>query len=158
MVQDDKRAGFIEESGLFFESLGMTRMAGRIQGYLMVADKEIVSFDELTQVLQASKSSISNNLKSLVQTRFIKPVSLPGDRKTYYCLSPDINWTDYFEQRMLALKYMQDLFERGLDLRENQQDKPSQWLKQTIEFYSWLLREFPGLINQWKELQKEKAG
>jgi len=33
MTDNNKRAEYIEEVGLFFETLGLTRMAGRIQGY-----------------------------------------------------------------------------------------------------------------------------
>jgi DNA-binding transcriptional regulator GbsR (MarR family) len=156
MPNYNERVSFIEETGIFFESLGMTRMAGRILGYLMVSDKELVSFDELTQVLQASKSSISTNLKALVQTKFIKPATLPGDRKTYYGLSSDMDWTEYFEQRTKAMIYLKELFSKGYNLRTNKKDKPSKWLSDTIEFYDWLVREFPSLIQRWKENQAKK--
>ena len=158
MTDNNKRAEYIEEVGLFFETLGLTRMAGRIQGYLMVNEKEMVSFDELVESLQASKSSISTNLKSLQQIQFVKPITLPGDRKTYYCLSPDLNWSQYYEQRIKAMDAMINLFGRGLELRSNKDDKPSQWLAQTLEFYEWLTGEISIVLKRWEEyrLNKEK--
>ncbi len=155
MSQYNERVNFIEETGVFFENLGMTRMAGRIMGHLMITDKEMVSFDELTQVLQASKSSISNNLKALTQTTFIKPVTRPGDRKTYYMLTPDMDWELYFEKRIQILQAMNQLFKKGLDLRVNKKDKPAQWLMEAIDFYDWLIKEFPALIERWKKEKKE---
>jgi len=118
----------------------------------------MVSFDELVESLQASKSSISTNLKSLQQIHFVKPITLPGDRKTYYCLSPDLNWSQYYEQRIKAMDAMIKLFGRGLELRSNKDDKPSQWLAQTLEFYEWLTGEISNVLKRWEEyrLNKEK--
>ncbi len=155
MSQYNERVNFIEETGVFFENLGMTRMAGRILGHLMITDKEMVSFDELTQVLQASKSSISTNLKALAQTSFIKPVTRPGDRKTYYMLTPDMDWGLYFEKRIQVMETMNQLFKKGLDLRVNKKDRPAQWLIEAIDFYDWLIKEIPALIERWKEEKKE---
>jgi DNA-binding transcriptional regulator GbsR (MarR family) len=54
----------------------------------MITDKEMVSFDELTQALQASKSAISANVKRLISLGFNKPVTLPDDRKPTSCYQP----------------------------------------------------------------------
>ncbi|ASB49854.1 GbsR/MarR family transcriptional regulator [Alkalitalea saponilacus] len=150
------RSAYIEETGLLFETFGMTRMAGRILGYLMVTDKEMVSFDELTQVLQASKSSISTNVKAMTQTKFIKPVSVPGDRKTYYMLSDDISWVELFYQRTEQLKYLKALYEKGLNLRSNKKDKSSVWLENAIEFYDWIILEFPEILKKWQDFKSNK--
>ncbi len=146
----NERANFIEETGMIFERLGVTRMAGRILGYLMVSDKEHVSFDELTQVLQASKSSISTNLKALSNVEFVKPHTLPGDRKTYYMLSPDIDWREYLIRRFENIRTMNNHFKKGLALRVNQKDEVSNWLADTVEFYDWLLKEYPRFMDQWQ--------
>ena len=153
----NERSAFIEENGILFESLGMTRMAGRIMGFLMVTDKEMVSFEELTQVLQASKSSISTNVKSLIQVKFVKPVSTPGDRKTYYMLSQDISWSEIFNKRMEELNYLVSIFNRALNLRTNKNDKPAQWLDKAMEFYEWISGKFPALMEEWEEYQKNKT-
>ncbi len=156
MSQTNERVNFIEETGLLFENLGTTRMAGRILGYLMVSDKEMVSFDELCQVLQASKSSISTNIKALVTLHFVKPHTLSGDRKTYYMLSPELNWVEYLMKRIELLKIMKKLFNKGLELRVNKQDKPAQWLRMSIDFYDWVVREYPKFLKQWEEDHADK--
>ena len=158
MPQYSERAEFIEETGLLFENMGMTRMAGRILGYLMVSDKEMVSFDEITKVLQASKSSISTNLKALIQIHFVKPVSKPGDRKTYYMLAPDIDWKEYYDQKLISIKYLKQLFEKALELRVSKEDETSLWLNNAIDFYGWLVKELPALMVRWKEEKKAREG
>jgi DNA-binding transcriptional regulator GbsR (MarR family) len=157
MATINERSSFVEESGIFFERVGMTRMAGRIVGYLMVTDKEAVSFDELTQVLQASKSSISTNVRALLQTRLIRASAQPGDRKTYYSLSSDMNWGDYIHKRTHELEALKALFAKGLALRSNKRDASSGWLGEAIEFYDWLTAEFPRIIEKWEQRKGEKG-
>lgn len=156
MAHYNERTNFIEETGMLFENLGTTRMSGRILGYLMITDKEVVSFDELCQVLQASKSSISTNIKNLVTLHYVKPLSLPGDRKTYYMLSPELDWVDALMRRVELLKVMNKLFHKALDLRVNKNDKPSEWLKMTVEFYEWVTIEYPKFLQRWKKEKPKK--
>ncbi len=155
MPKQKEGANFIEETGLLFENMGVTRMAGRILGYLMVADNEMVSFDEITKDLQASKSSISTNLKSLNYMGFIKPKTVPGERKTYYVLSPDMDWKVYFENRMEMLRIFYNMFQEALDIRKNKDDNSARWLRQTREFYAFILSEFPAILERWEQKQKK---
>lgn len=155
MATQNIRSEFIEETALIYEGMGLTRMAGRIHGYLMVSDEEVVSFDELTQALQASKSAISTNLKALVAVKFIKPITLPGDRKTYYSLSPEINWSETIRQKMQQMALIKNHFSKGLQLRMNKTDKPSQWLAQAIDFNTWMLNEFPKILNSWEDHEQK---
>jgi DNA-binding transcriptional regulator GbsR (MarR family) len=157
MPNINERSAFVEESGLLFESMGMTRMAGRIIGYLMVSDKEMVSFDELTHVLRASKSSISTSVKQCINVRFVKPVTTPGDRKTYYMLSPDISWVEIFHRRTQQLIEMLRMLDKGLNLRSNQKDKVSEWIVNAQDFYEWVLDKFTTLLSEWEEHKKGKA-
>ncbi len=156
MAQYNERTNFIEETGMLFENLGTTRMSGRILGYLMITDKEVVSFDELCQVLQASKSSISTNIKNLVTLHYVKPLTLPGDRKTYYMLSPELDWVDALMRRVELLKVMNNLFHKALDLRVNKNDKASEWLKMTVEFYEWVTTEYPKFLQRWDKEKRQK--
>jgi DNA-binding transcriptional regulator GbsR (MarR family) len=157
MAAMNERSAFIEESGLLFESIGMTRISGRIIGYLMISDKDMVSFEELTQVLQASKSSVSTNIKSTVSVGFIKPMTLPGDRKTYYMLAQDISWKNLFVNRIKLLEIFNELLLKGLNLRTNPKDKSSQWLSKARGFYTRLINEIPLLIEKWETEELKEA-
>jgi DNA-binding transcriptional regulator GbsR (MarR family) len=156
MAQVNERSSYIEDSGILFESLGMTRMAGRIMGYLMITDKDMVSFDEFTMVLQASKSSISTSIKALLSTGFIRATTLPGDRKTYYLLAQELSWADLFKSREAQIRYMLEMFSRGYRLRTNPKDKSSQWLIHAMEFYEWMMKEIPELMERWENRNIKK--
>jgi DNA-binding transcriptional regulator GbsR (MarR family) len=154
MTSITDRSSFIEHSGLFFESLGMTRMSGRILGYLMVTDKEMVSFEELTHVLQASKSSISTSVKACINTSFVEATTIPGDRKTYYRLSQDISWAEMFKRRLVQLVHMNELFAKAKNLRANPKDKTTQWLADAHSFYEWVIEETPRMLEKWNPTEK----
>ncbi|MEX0779990.1 MAG: hypothetical protein WD491_12765 [Balneolales bacterium] len=148
-----EKLAYIEEMGLLIEQSGMTRMAGRIFGYVIVCDENGVSFDQIRHVLHASKGSISTNLKQLVQVGFLEQVSLPGDRKTYYRLSP-MNMGEIMKARYGIIKKFVEAFIRGRELK-NKDDYVSQWLLESSSFYSWIEEQTEDMITRW-ERDKDK--
>ncbi len=149
------KESYIEETGLLMEQAGLTRMTGRILGYLFVCDKERVSFDELTTALKASKSSISTNIRSLLQVGFVKATSLSGDRKTYYSISHGFSWSEIMKSKLKLTGILQKHFEKAIELREEKTDKTTEWLKNGADFYKYICDEFPAFLDQWEAKNKE---
>ena len=79
---------FVERMGLFFESEGLPRIAGRLYAHLLLQD-DPCSLDELTTDLQVSKTSISSNARLLEQHGLLQLVARPGDRRDYYAAASD---------------------------------------------------------------------
>lgn len=77
----------IDEFGLYFESLGYQPIAGRIIGLLSVSDKEELSFDEITDLLNISKGSASIILRQLQSSGNIISVANEGGRRHYFKLN-----------------------------------------------------------------------
>lgn len=148
-----KRLSYIEEAGLLFEASGMTRMAGRIFGYLLICDEDVVSFNQIQEVLHASKGSISTNLKQLANTELIELVSLPGDRKTYYRAS-HIHIGDILKSRTKLMKSFADLFENARRLK-SREDDVSEWLLETSGFYEWMEDQLDEIIDRWEKEKDE---
>jgi len=148
---EQNKLNYIEESALMFEQLGMTRMVGRVFGYLVVCDEDAVSFDQIRNTLQASKGSISATIKQLMQIGFIEAVSKPGDRKTYFRIS-GIELTDFLRARMKMFDLFSDKMNQGKKLRDRDDDV-SQWLLEASAFYSWVGSQLEGVIDTW---QKDK--
>lgn len=146
---DSKRLEYIEEAGLAFELFGMTRMAGRIFGYLVVSDQDVVSFEEIREVLKASKGSISGTSKNLIQVGFIEPVSLPGDRKTYFRISRQ-NMGRILKQRTALFLKFGDLLDKGRSLKK-EEDQVSDWLLEVSAFYRWMMKEVECVTDRWEE-------
>jgi DNA-binding transcriptional regulator GbsR (MarR family) len=152
---DRNKESFIEESAILFESLGFTRMAGRIIGYLLMMEEEIISFNELTAALKASKSSISTNLHMLMNANFITMKTISGDRKTYYSLNHDVDWTDIMAKELKSLNILRVLFNKAYTLRENKKDQTSLWTQSAINFYEWISNELNNILKKFKEIHSK---
>jgi DNA-binding MarR family transcriptional regulator len=79
---------FIERMGLASESDGLSRIAGRLFGVLLLGD-EPRSLDALADQLGVSKASVSTEARRLVERGVAERVGKPGDRRDYYALAPD---------------------------------------------------------------------
>ena len=79
---------FIERMGLTAESDGLSRIAGRLFGALLLAD-EPRSLDALAEQLEVSKASVSTEARRLVERGVAQRIGKTGDRRDYYVLTPD---------------------------------------------------------------------
>ena len=79
---------FVERVGIAAEADGLSRIAGRLFGALMLSEAPR-SLDELAEALQVSKASVSVETRRLAERGVFERVSMTGDRRDYYQLSPD---------------------------------------------------------------------
>jgi DNA-binding transcriptional regulator GbsR (MarR family) len=150
---DTDKLNFIEESGLVLKKLGMTRMAGRVFGYLMICDEDQVSFDDIRKALDASKGSISATTKQLVFSKLVEQVSIPGDRKTYFRISRK-KAGGMLKERLKLFTMFSELLSKGLSIKQKD-DEVSDWLLEVSTFYSWVGDEFDQIINKWEAHKAE---
>lgn len=83
-ISEEKKQ-LIEELGLNMEEqLKVTPLAARIYALLVLSPQEGLAFDEIKTIIQASKSSISTNLKVLTQLKYVEYYTKSGIRKRYF--------------------------------------------------------------------------
>jgi DNA-binding MarR family transcriptional regulator len=150
---EKEKLTFIEESGLMFEELGMTRMSGRVFGFLLVCDEDEVSFNQIRVVLNASKGSISTTTRQLIHAGLVEPVSLPGDRKTYFRVTK-IELGQLLKNRMQLFKKLSDTFRTGIQVKERE-DSVSEWLLEASVFYSWIGSQLDEVIDNWNRDKRD---
>jgi len=156
VAQAGSQKQYVEEVGIVFEQTGLPRMAGRILGWLLIANPPHQSMDELTEVLMASKGSISSMTRMLIQMGLIERVSLPGVRHAYFRLRPDA-WQHMVRRGLVEeIRMVRELAERGLDLLK-EKTVTRTWLEEMRDVYTFLEREFPVLLERW-EKQHQKSG
>ena len=147
---------FVEEVGLVLEQTGMPRMAGRILGRLIISEPPHQSTDQLTQVLMASRGSISSMTRLLIQIGLIERLSLPGVRHDYFRLRSDAS------QRMIRrgledeIKMVRQLAEHGLELLIDKTPLTRKWLEELHDVYTFLELEFPTLLERWEQKRKKE--
>jgi DNA-binding transcriptional regulator GbsR (MarR family) len=84
----NERHTFIERMGLAAESDGLSRIAGRVFGALLL-ESEPLSLDALAEQLDVSKASVSTEARRLLERGVADRVTKPGDRRDYYVLADD---------------------------------------------------------------------
>jgi DNA-binding transcriptional regulator GbsR (MarR family) len=153
---DESQRKYIEEFGIYLENQGMTRMAGRILGWLLIAEPPHQSHQDLVEALQASKGSISTNTRMLLHSGMIKRVSLPGDRKTYFVV-PDGLWIEIMRASLAEVTQMKNLADRGLQILKDRPEQSRHRLQEMYALFKFLEQEFPVLVDRWEQQQIDKA-
>lgn len=145
---------YIEDIGLFYEQYGLPKMAGRVLGYLMATSKIAISFDDLVDELQASKGSISGNIKLLISQHLIEKYSLPGNRKSYFRISYG-NISRTLEDKISSVKEIINIYVRANQINDSESEKHRQ-LEEMVDFYRFLEVEIPKLKQQWAFQRKRE--
>jgi len=146
---------FIEDIGLFFEQMGLPRMAGRVLGVLLISDPPAQSLNELTEALQASKSAISTAVRLLVEADLIEQVPSPVPRRDYFRFKPG-GWALFMHQRMEVNRALHQLTERGLGLMKAKPAELQERLQEAHDLFSYMEEEYAGWIERWEEQRRAR--
>ena len=151
-MHDDK-LHFVEEVGHFFEHSGLTRMAGRMLGWLLICDPPHQTMPQIAEAVQASKGSISSASRLLIRVGLVERFSLPGERRDYYRLRSGA-WDALLAIKLTELARMREIAERGLAAIDGAPPAARQRLDELREMAAFLEREYPRLLARW---QQERA-
>ncbi len=141
---------FTEDFGLFFEHLGVPRMAGRILAWLLLCEPPEQTMQDLVDALGASKSSISTMTRLLMNFGLIERLSLPGERRDFYRVRSDV-WRHSLEDAQRKFEGFRDMAQCGLVLLEDEPLERRARIQAMHDVYDLLVREFPKLVDRWEE-------
>ena len=137
---------FIESMGMYFESLGIPRIGGRILGLLMIAHEPLTA-DDIAKILKVSLASISTNMRALIVSGMIEKTSVLHHRNTYFVFSEAA-----LERRMMAGIQGAVLFkkvaEQGLAALPAK-DSARTRMERSIEWSDLLVESFEKAITKW---------
>jgi DNA-binding transcriptional regulator GbsR (MarR family) len=138
---------FIEDIGLYFEQMGLPRMAGRILGALLISDPPSQSITDLAERLHASKSSISIMARLLIERGLIERVASPIPRRDYYRFKPG-GWNIYMRQWLGLMSGLHQITERGLALMADKPELLKERLQEAHDLFSSLELELPAVLQK----------
>jgi DNA-binding transcriptional regulator GbsR (MarR family) len=136
---------FIEDISLYFEQMGLPRMAGRILGVLLISSPLEQSMTDLCEVLQASKSAISTNTRLLSEMGLIERVPSPLPRQVYFRFTPG-GWVVFMRMRLRLMASLHQIAERGLELLKNEDLALRARLQEAHDMFSLIEEELPALL------------
>jgi predicted transcriptional regulator len=146
---DEERRRYVEEFGLLFGQFGLSRMLGRVLGVLMISDPPERSAGELAEALGASRGSISQTTRSLIQMGLVQRRARPGERRDYFRIQPGA-WGGIMRREMEALGGFRETAERGLALLDSRDSETRRSLEEMRDFYAYWEKEMPAVLERWE--------
>jgi DNA-binding transcriptional regulator GbsR (MarR family) len=148
-----KQKELIERMGVHSEQSGASPAQSRIMALLLVSDETELTFEEIYETLQISKSAASNALNALLATERIEYITKTGDRKRYF-RSRIGQWESDFDKKFHKLLEVSQLMKEILDQRTKTTKEFNGHLNKVIGFMEFLQNELPELHKKWKKLNK----
>ena len=153
LTQEKSIRETIEDTGKVFEKFGLTPMQGRIIAYFTVSDPPEKTFEELVKYFKASKSSVSNSLSFLLQSKIIDYKTFPSDRKRYFFIT-DSFFRVYFKKVLENVAELKEYAYRTVSMRTPEYPMASEKILKWIENAN---RFQETLENTMESIQDEKT-
>jgi DNA-binding transcriptional regulator GbsR (MarR family) len=136
-----------EELALVLANHGLQRMTARVLATLLFTDQPTMTMGELAGRLQASTGAISGAVKMLTSVGLVERVPAPASRRDHYRLRDDA-WAVLYTNQNEVIAAMQKAAEAGI-AATGSESLAGQRLTQMHDFYDFLLKEIPTLLERW---------
>lgn len=146
----NKQKELIESFGVIQEQMGLSPASARINALLTVADTTELTFDQIREALELSKSATSNSINNLLMLKRIGYKTKPGDRKRYF-YSKLGEWQNSFIESMEGLSAYNDVIKEILENRTTETAAFNLELKDFTAFLNYYQKESIKLIKNWKK-------
>jgi DNA-binding transcriptional regulator GbsR (MarR family) len=148
VVRDEEAVSrFIESFASALVDGGVPRMPARVFATLLAEDSGRLTAAELAERLQVSTAAISGAVRYLMQVHLISREREPGGRRDHYRLLNDV-WYEATMNREPLLRRWERQATEGVEVL-GADTVAGRRMADTLEFFSFLLREMPLLIERW---------
>ena len=152
MTEGESR--FVEEMGAFLAGLGMTPMAGRMWGWLLICEPPEQTAAEIANALQASRGAISGTARILANAGLVRRSTRRGDRKEYFSAPPEA--LDQMLRSASAMyRQLRLIAERGLAATADRSPGARARLQEFHDVMAFVEREVPLVISRFLADRKQ---
>ena len=149
-------AEFVEEMGGFLASLGMTPMAGRMWGWLLICEPPEQTAAHIAEALHASRGAISGTARLLAGSGLIRRATRAGDRREYFSAPPEA--LDSMLSNAAAIyRQMRQIAERGLVATADRPPEARARLREFRDVMAFVEQEVPAVIGRFLEDRNAKG-
>lgn len=146
----EKQRVLVEKFGVIQEQMGLAPAPARVDSLLTIADTPELTFDEIRESLQLSKSATSNAINGLLTLNKIGYKTKPGDRKRYF-YSKTSQWNLSFRKNMLGLNAYTDIIREIHESRTKETKDFNLQLKDLADFIEYYITESIAIIDRWEK-------
>jgi hypothetical protein len=150
-------SAFVEEMGQFLGSIGMTPMAGRMWGWLLICEPAEQTAGDIAAALQASRGAISGTARILAGAGLIRRSTRPGDRREYFSAPPEA-LDSMLGSAAAIYRQMRGIAERGLLATADRSPAARARLQEFHDVMAFVEQEVPLVIGRFlRERTAERA-
>jgi DNA-binding transcriptional regulator GbsR (MarR family) len=142
-----EQSAFIEEMGQFLGGYGMTPMAGRMWGWLLLCDPPEQTAAEIAEALQASRGAISGTARILASAGFIRRTTRPGDRREYFSSPPEA-LDSMLSNAGVIYRRLREIAEHGLVAADGRPSAEAR-MREFRDVVAFIEAELPRLIDRF---------
>lgn len=146
----EKQRELVEKFGVIEEQMGIAPAPARVNALLTIADTPELTFDEIREALQLSKSATSNAINYLLTLDRIGYKTKPGDRKRYF-YSKLNQWKTSFRNRILGMDTYTDIIREIRENRTNDTVEFNKQLEELANFMDYYISESIAIIDRWEK-------
>ena len=150
------QSDFIEEMGQFLGGYGMTPMAGRMWGWLLLCDPPEQTAAEIADALQASRGAISGTARILASAGFIRRTTRRGDRREYFSSPPEA-LDSMLSNAAVIYRRLREIAEHGLAAAETSSSSAQARLLEFHDVVAFIEVELPRVIERFLSERSERS-
>jgi DNA-binding transcriptional regulator GbsR (MarR family) len=147
-------SAFVEEMGQALATYGMTPMAGRMWGWLLICEPPEQTAADLAEALQASRGAISGTARMLTTAGMIRRTTRRGDRREYFSAPPEA-LDLLLEGAGRIYRRFREIAERGLDATADRPPASRRRLEELRDVFAFVEREVPAVVDRFL---RDRAG
>lgn len=144
-----KQKELVESFGVIQEHMGLTPAFARVNALLTICNETELTFDQIQETLNLSKSATSNAIQGLLALDRIGYKTKSGERKRYFYSKLD-QWKLLFKKDILSLDSYVLLLK---DIHSNRTLETVEYnnkLKELTDFMDYFMAETINIIEKWE--------
>jgi len=141
-------SAFVEEMGQVLAAYGMTPMAGRMWGWLLICEPAEQTAAEISAALGVSRGAISGTARILSGAGFIKRATRRGDRREFFSAPPEA-LESMLGSATQIYRRLREMSERGLRAIAYRSAGERARLQEFHDVLGFIEREVPIVIERF---------
>jgi DNA-binding transcriptional ArsR family regulator len=150
----EQQQAFVEEMGQALASYGMTPMAGRMWGWLLICEPVEQTAGDLAEALQASRGAISGTARILASAGMIRRTRRGGDRREFFSAPPE-TFDQFLDNAGQIYRQFRGIAERGLAAIGDRPPPARARLEEFRDLFAFMEQEVPAVVDRFL---RERAG
>ncbi|MBK9419674.1 MAG: MarR family transcriptional regulator [Flavobacteriales bacterium] len=140
----------IERMGGVLEGGGLAPAPARVSALLLVSHETELPFEEISRLLNLSKSATSNAINLLLTFQRLEYVTRPGERRRYFRVKM-FNWKEDMKEKFVAVGQMSAMYKEVLRQRPKSTPEFNRGLADMTDFLDHIVKEMPALFKKWEQ-------